>query len=291
MTRHWYEPFSFSEWLKRAFSLGNIAVLVITATLVFSEFRFDWIEKGVGAYLAATNEFRPETGTIWETGKQTSNAHEYLNKIISQQEDARQNIAQAESFSSLASRLLPGQWVTLEKQQFKDLYLSLERTAALNVIEPSLLVWLLNGRNLERIFCEGVTDGIKIYFIDSENRVIEQIDLSKDKILRIENSEKAVPGLLSDMEEFEGRIYSAQNFFQAIFNLPKEILPDLIQNPEALLKQNGQMIRVGIWNEAKNGYILLGFEFKQGSETQVVLLKGREWAVWQLSLNLKGEAG
>jgi hypothetical protein len=264
-------------------------LFVVTATLVFSEFRFDWFENIVGSYLASTNELRPETGAIWETGKQTSNAHDYLNKIISQQEDAQQNISQAESFSSLASRLLPGQWVTLEKQQFKNLYLSLEKTAALNVIEPSQLVWLLNGRNLERIFCEGVTDGIKIYFIDSQNRVIEQINLSKEEILRIENSEKAIPGALSDMAEFEGRIYPAQNFFQAIFKLPKDIIPDLMQNPESLLKQGGQMTRVGIWNEAKNGYIVLGFEFKEQSETKVVLLKGREWAVWQLSLNLKGE--
>ena len=289
MIRHWYEPSNFSEWLKRAFSLINIALFVVTAFLIFSEFRFDWFEKVVGSYLASTNELRPETGAIWETGKQTSNAHDYLNKIISQQENAQQNIEQAGSFSSLASRLLPGQWVTLEKQQFKDLYLSLEKTVALNVIEPSQLVWLLNGRNLERIFCEGVADGIKIYFIDSQNRVIEQIDLSKEDILRIENSTKAIPGSLSDMEEFEGRIYSAQTFFQAIFRLPKDILPDLMQNPETLLKQAGQMTRVGIWNEAENGYILLGFEFKEHSQTNVVLVKGREWAVWQLSLNLKGD--
>ncbi len=289
MIRNWYEPANFSEWLKRAFSLINIALFVITATFVFSEFRFDWVEKVVGGYLVSTNESRPETGAIWETGKQTSNAHASLNKIISAQEDVRQNIQKADSFSSLASRLLPGQWVTLEKQQFKDLYLTLEKTAAMSVMEPAQLVWLLNGRNLERIFCEGVPEGIKIYFIDSQNRVIRQIDLSQSDIQQIENSEKAIPGNLSDMEEFEGRIYSAKNFFDAVFNLPKEIIPDLMQNPEVLLKQKGQMTRVGIWNEAENGYIVLGFEFKYGVSTKIIFLKGREWAVWQLSLNLKGE--
>lgn len=266
----------------------NIGVFVLTAIFVFSEFRFNWIEKVVGTYLASTNASRPETGAIWETGKQTSSAHDYLNQIIDQQKNVEQTAQSAQSFSNLASGLLPGQWVTLEKEQFKELYLTLEPLAASNFMEPAQLVWLLNGRDLERIFCEGIENGIKIYFIDSQNRVIHQIDMKKDDIQRLETSEKAITGTLNDMEEFSGRIYPAKNFFDAVFGLPKEIIPDLMQNPQALLKQKGQMTRVGIWNAAENGYIILGFEFSDGGSTKVLLLKGREWAVWQLSLNLKG---
>ena len=290
MIQQWYEPLNFSEWLRRAFSFLNIAVFIITAIFIFSEFRFNWVENLVGSYLTSTNEFRPETGAIWETGKQTSNAHEYLNKIISKQEDTRQNVYQASTFSGLASGILPGEWVTLEKQQFKTLYLSLEKSTALKIIEPAQLVWLLNGSTLDRIFCEGITGGIKLYFIDSENRVIKQIDLRKEDILEIENGEKPVPGELADMEGFLGRIYPARFFFDTLFKLPADIIPDLIVNPESLLKQEGKIINIGIWNEAENGYIKLGFEFeKTGGGKQVVFIKGREWAVWQLSLNLRGE--
>ena len=290
MIQQWYEPLNFSEWLRRAFSFLNIAVFIITAIFIFSEFRFNWVENFVGSYLTSTNEFRPETGAIWETGKQTSNAHEYLNKIISKKEDTRQNVYQASTFSGLASGILPGEWVTLEKQQFKTLYLSLEKSTALKIIEPAQLVWLLNGSTLDRIFCEGITGGIKLYFIDSENRVIKQIDLRKEDILEIENGEKPVPGELADMEGFLGRIYPARFFFDTLFKLPADIIPDLIVNPESLLKQEGKIINIGIWNEAENGYIKLGFEFeKTGGGKQVVFIKGREWAVWQLSLNLRGE--
>jgi len=92
------------------------------------------------------------------------------------------------------------------------------------------------------------------------------------------------------MEGFLGRIYSAENFFNALFKLSSDIIPDLIVNPESLLKQDGKIINIGIWNIAENGYIKLGFEFEANGENQVVFVKGREWAVWQLSLNLKGEA-
>ncbi|CCK78740.1 conserved uncharacterized protein [Desulfobacula toluolica Tol2] len=289
MIRQWYEPAGFFEWLRRTFCFLNIAVFMLTAMVVFSEFRFDWFENLVGSYLISTNEFRSETGAVWEKGKQTSNARKYINKMISQKEDARQSVHKASSFSGLASRLLPGEWVILEKQRFKALYLTLEKSTALKLIEPARLLWLLNGSSLDRIFCEGIKGGIKIYFIDSENRVIKQIDLKKQDILDIENGEKPVSGNLDQIDGFAGRIFSAENFFDALFKLPADIIPDLMENPQALLKQDGRITRVGIWNEVKNGYIELGFEFKGTQDSQVVFVKGREWAVWQLSLNLKRE--
>lgn len=290
MIQQWYEPLNFSEWLRRTFSFLNIAVFIITAIIIFSEFRFDWCENIVGSYLSSTNASRLETGTIWETGKQTANAHEYLNKIISKKEDTRQKVYQSATFSDLASGISPGEWVTLEKQQFKTLYLTLEKSTALKIIGPTKLLWLLNGGSLDRIFCEGITGGIKFYFIDSENRVIQQIDLRKKDIFEIENGDKPVPGELADMVGFSGRIYPASFFFDMLFKLPADILPDLIVNPERLLKQDGKIINIGIWNESENGYIKLGFEFKGPEGKQVVFIKGREWAVWQLSLNLRGES-
>ncbi|MFA5905666.1 MAG: hypothetical protein WC836_17170, partial [Desulfobacula sp.] len=254
-----------------------------------SEFRFDWFEKLVGSYLVSTNALRPETGAVWETGKQTTNAHEYLNAIVSKKEDIRQNVNKASSFSDLLPSLSPGEFVTLEKQQFKALYLSLEKSSSLKIIDPARLVWLLNGSDLDRIFCEGTKGGIKIFFIDSENRVIKDIELKKEDIIEIENADKPITGTLTDMAGFKGRVYPARIFFDALMKLPSEIIPDLMMDPEALLRQEGKIIRVGIFNEAVNGYIKLGFEFEAPGGDQIVFLKGREWAVWQLSLNLKGE--
>jgi hypothetical protein len=289
MTRQWYEPLSFSEWLKRAFSFLNIAVFMITAMFLISELRFDWFENLVGSYLASTNDSRPKTGVIWETGKHTSNAHEYLNKIINKKEDTQTNVHQATSFSSLVSGILPGEWVTLEKDHFKTLYLTLDKSSATKVIDPAQLVYLLKGSMLDRIFCEGIANGINIYFIDSENRVIKQIEIENQDILEIENGEQAIAGELSDMEGFLGRIYPAEIFFDAVFKLPPDILPDLMVNPEILLAQTGKIINIGIWNVTQNGYIKLGFEFEQQGDRQIIFVKGREWAVWQLSLYLRGD--
>lgn len=177
--------------------------------------------------------------------------------------------------------------MTLEKQQFKKLYITLDKSVALKIIEPAQLVWLLNASSLERIFCEGVAGGVKIYFIDADNRVVKQIDLAEEDILKIEKGGQSVLGKLIDMDGFSGRIYPAEFFFNALFKLPADIIPDLMVDPETLLDQDGKIVKVGIWNEARNGYIKLGFEFEEKGKSRIVFIKGREWAVWQLSLNLK----
>lgn len=289
MAQQWYDPSSFSEWMKRSFSVLNIIVLLVTATFVVSEFRFDWFEKLVGTYLASTNDGRPQTGLVWETGKQTQEARHYLNTIINQKEKTQKNVHQANSFDDLASSIRPGEWVTIETQEFKSLYLSAHRESAVKIAEPAYLLWLLNTGILDRIFCEGTSIGVNLYFIDAQNRVIKKIELSQEDLLLLEDGIKPISGNLSDIPEFSGRIFSADDFFNGLFKLPEDIMPDLISHPEVLLKLSGKITRVGIWNESKNGYIRLGFEIRNNGGTQVVFVNGREWAVWQLSLNLKGD--
>lgn len=291
MAQQWYEPFSFTEWIKRTFSILNIIVAVITITFIVSEFRFDWFENLVGTYLAGTNASRPQKGPIWETGQQASSAQQYLNNIISQKEETQKNVSQAVSFIDLSSNIKPGEWVTLEKQELKKLYLNAHRSTADRIIEPAYLLWVLNDRALDRIFCEGTLQGFNLYFIDSQNRVIKKIELSRDDISSLVEGIRPVPGSLEDMPEFSGRIFTADDFFKGLFKLPSDIIPDLISHPEVLLNLEGQITHVGIWNESQDGYIRIGFEISLDDGSQVVFMNGREWAVWQLSLNLKGESG
>ncbi len=289
MNQQWYEPLKFSEWLKRAFSFLNLSALIFTAVFVFSEFRFDWCEKMIGNYLVTTNDTRPEKGAIWKAGKQTSDAHKYLKDIINKQQDTRRSVMDAVSFVQLSERILPGEWVRLEKDHFKKLYLAVPETFAGKMIQTLKLFWLLSSDTVDRVFCEGMMGGFKIYFLDSENRVMEVITLDKSEILEIENSKKPYEGGLESLEGFEGRIYPAQMFFKALFTLSSDIgADDMIVNPELLLKESGKVTRVGIWNEASLGFIRLGFEFEENGTRKVVFVKGREWAVWQLSINLKG---
>jgi len=289
MIQKWYDPFSAGEWAMGTLSFLNLGILILTVAFGVSEFRFSWCEKLVGTYLLATNDVRPETGALWETGQQTINAHKSLNLIINQREDSRRTARSADSFSHLVAKLGPGEWVTLEKDLFKTLYLSLSPGIGRKLIDPAQLVWLLNGNITDRIFCEGMAGGINIYFIDSQNRVTYQIDLKKNTILEIESSIAPVQGELSKIEGFSSRIFPAAKFFDAVFKLPVEMISELMVDPDLLLKQEGTIKQVGIWNQADGGYIKLGFEFEHRGKHRVLMVQAREWAVWQLNLFLKGD--
>jgi hypothetical protein len=288
MIHRWYEPVEGRERLKRAFSFLNMGILILSAMLVFSEFRFDWGEQLLGTFLVSTNETRPEKGVIWELGRDTITAHESLHKIIDRKSSTRRFAHQADSFSEISHRLIPGEWVTLDKAHFKRLYRSLSLTHARQIMEPARLIWLLNGNVTDRIFCEGLKNGMKIYFITAENRVVHQIDLRQDTLAAIARKQYLEPGRLEEFEEFSGRIYPAEQFFGAVCKLPPEMIPDLLPDTDLLLDQDGTIVRIGIWNEARAGFIQLGFEILHQGEIRVLFIKAREWAVWQLGLVLKG---
>ncbi len=286
----WYEPITVSEWLKRTLSLFNLFLLVALATLVFSEFRFDWGERLVGNYLASTNALRPEIGIVWKTGNQASRAHTALDSMVTERRDTARAVQGADTFAELAGMVLPGQWTSLDSDRFKELYLGLAPDVASELISPSELVWLFGSPGLTRIFCQGTPRGLEIYFLGSGNRVIRQLDLDHSFLSGLEKQGTSFPGKLEDIPGFAGRIFPADRFFNVLLSLPKEVQPDLITTPEILLREKGTIVRAGIWNEAKSGYIRLGFEFQENGHTKIVFVRAREWAVWRLSMGLaKGD--
>lgn len=267
----------------------NLSVLVITCIFVATEFRYNWCEHLLGRYLATTNRKRPETGAIWKTGEMASNAKNYLKDIVSKQNATRQHVQKSTSFMEIAQGLMPGEWINIDKEHFKKLYLELSDPLAEKILNPVEMVWLLNGPDLDRIFIEGEQKGIRIYFLDASNKVLNRIPLDMKLLERFERKSLSVEASLEEFSGFKGRIYRASSFFRAVLDLPPDMMGDLIGNPSILLKEKGRIVRAGIWNEAKEGYIRLGFEFVHESVHKVVFVKGREWAVWQLSINLKDE--
>ena len=286
MMSNWYDPFTPGERIKRCFSMFNLALAALVLLACASELRFDWVEQLTGAFLMATNSSRPETGGIWESGRQALNAHQSLNRIINEKQDALREVQEADSFSSLASRLGPGEWVNVDKPHFRHLFESLPATVKTRVAQPIRLVWLLSTDTVDRIFCEGQMGGLVIYFIDTGNRVVFQMALGSADFADVPGEGR------SDAPMDEGTftvIVPAQRFFSALFQLPEDMLAELVGNPEKLLRQEGTLTRVGIGETADNGYIRLGFEFATLEQVRVVQVLAREWAVWQLNLILKGE--
>jgi hypothetical protein len=283
----WSEPTNFKEWAGRIVALRPFVLILLVFIVLISEFRFDWIERTIGSYLLTTNTKRPESGIIWEMGHRTVTAQQTLNHLITDRQSYQREARGATSFTQIASNLPQGQGVMLSPDHFKALYLDLPQSMAHEIISPFTLIRIFSSGDWVRTYIEKEDLSLKIYLLNSENRVLRELDIPSDLILHIKRMEIASQGTLDDLPSFKNRIYPADRFFKAMDLLPPEDLRSVIAEPEKFLSLSGRIIRVGISDEAVSGFIELGFEIQEGTGRKVILLRGHEWAVWILRSHLE----
>lgn len=281
------EPQNFMEWARRVFALRPLVLVLLIFGIVISELRFDWAELALGSYLATTNAQRPESGSIWEVGHRTVTARQTLEQLITDRQSTQREARGAATFSQIASSLPPGQGVMLSSEHFRRLYLTLPGAIAHEIVAPFELLRLVSDGRWVRTYLENEDYGLKIYLLNPENRVLQELKISPQLLYQIKRVEVASQGTLEDLPTFENRIYPAERFFKALDSLPEEDLESVVSQPERLLGTPGRIVRVGISDEAVSGYIELGFEVEDGTRRKVILLKGREWIVWILRLYLE----
>ena len=256
-----------------------------------SELRFDWIERALGAYLSTTNPARPQSGAIWDQGRQARTARQTLEQIVIDRQDSRREAREAETFEQIAQRLAPGQGAMLGPDRFCHLYRNLPGAVASEMISPVALLGVLSRGQWHRTYVERAPDGLAIYFLDGENRVLNQMELSDGQMLRAARSGVAQPGDLSALPQFQGRIYGAAPFFEALASLPEEVQQGVLPRPAELLDLSGRILRVGISDETVSEHIELAFELETPAGTSVLTVPGQEWAVWRLRAALESPKG
>lgn len=278
----WVEPKNFNDWLRRVLALRPVLVTLLVGSIVVLEMRFDWVERSLGAYLVTTNATRPQSGAIWEKGRQTLTAQKTLEKIVTDRQSSQREARNAETFSQIAAGLSDGQSAMLSAENFRQLYLKLPREAAAEVLPVFELLKISARGNWRRTYFEKNGRDLTVYLLDADNRVLRRIDVSADGMLQLEREDRLRAETLENLANFRNRVYPAERFFKALDALPEEIRRNVILDPETLLKPSGQIVKVGISDEAVSGYIELGFEFALGARHQVILVQGHEWAVWRL---------
>jgi hypothetical protein len=286
---HWTEPKSFSEWARRLFSVRTLMMSMLLTVLVISELRFDWTEQMLGSFLVSTNATRPESGAIWEIGKQTRTAHRAIEKIVSDRQTSYREAENATSFRQIAATIRPEEWLLVPPDLFRKLYLELPPEMAKEIIPSFEFLELINNRDWERTYFEKDGDGLNIYMLDKDNRVLRRLPISPDLLYSMADSDVAFGEQLENYPVFQGRLYPGNLFFRVLKNLTPEVREGIIRRPEHILRLPGNIVRVGISDEAISGFIQIGFEIESGAQQMVILLQGHEWAVWRLHSLLENE--
>ncbi len=283
----WAGPRDGKEWIKRVFSLRSILFFLLLLSVLISEMRFDWLESSIGAYLVSTNSKRSEYGAVWESGHRTRTAMKTLEKIVTEREISQREARKAENFNQIASSISPDRGVMLSSDHFRQIFLKLSPESADRIISPYALLKLVNEGIWTRTYFKKGINGLIVFFLDEENRVLKQLEIEDELIVDIERTRNEINTNLDSLPGFENRVYSAGSFFAALSSLPEDVRINAVPQPGTLLNISGRIVRVGISDELTFGYIELGFEIEKADGVRVRIVRGRDWAVWQLRARLE----
>ena len=285
----WSHPQTIGDWLKGMVALRPIVLVLLLSLGLIAELRFDWAEHLVGRYLVTTNPFRPESGAIWEKGHRTEDARQVLEKIVTDKQAVQREARDAQNFTQIAQALSRGIELIISADHFRHLYNELPPELAAELLSPYTLVRIISKNEWDRAFFEPGASGFSIYFLNKDNRVLQQLTVSADMLARMEHGETPRIDRLENLPQFANRIYSADRFFRALESVSEDVRRQGVPWPENLLKSPGRVSRVAISDEVLSGYIELGFEVEEPTQTRVILFQGRDWAVARIRAVLEGE--
>jgi hypothetical protein len=285
----WSHPQTIGDWLKGMVALRPIVLVLLLSLALIAELRFDWAEHLVGRYLVTTNPFRPESGAIWEKGHRTEDARQVLEKIVTDKQAVQREARDAQNFTQIAQALSRGIELIISADHFRHLYNELPPELAAELLSPYTVVRIVSKNDWDRAFFEPGASGFSIYFLNKDNRVLQQLTVSADMLARMEHGETPRIDRLENLPQFANRIYAADRFFRALESVSEDVRRQAVPWPENLLKSPGRVSRVAISDEVLSGYIELGFELEEPTQTRVILLQGRDWAVARIRAVLEGE--
>ncbi len=286
----WYTPTNFKAWLRRLLALRTAMLLLLMIALVVTEFRFDWIENAVGAYLVTTNSRRPESGTIWDQGRQSDMARQTLAQYADQRQNVQREVRRATSMGQVVAGIDSDRGAMISAPHFVELYLKLPPVLSHEIISPYTLLTQLSTGHWRRTFFERQGQQLSVYLLDDHSQVLHRLALGPGLLGHIQRGEVAIHSSLYHLSDFAAFIYPAEQFFTALNALPASVRQGIIAHPEDLLRVSGRIVRVGISSDAVDGAVDLGFEVEDAEEPRVILMQGRPNDVQRLKWILEEQA-
>lgn len=271
----WYAPWSYKEYIRRWIAWRSILLLGLITILVITEFRFNWLEDVVGAYLVTTNSARPESGTIWDQGRQSELARQTLNAYMNQRQDVQREVRGASSLGQVLAGLGDDHGAMISADHFIELYLKLPPVLAHEVVSPYLLLGQLSAHKWQRTFFEQQDQKLSIYLLDDQNQVLHRIDMGSGLMEHIRQGEIAIHTGLHQLGDFAAHVYPADMFFNTLNALPEEVRKGILPSPEELLRISGNAVQVGISSQPMGDITELGFEVQDLQGAKVILTQGR----------------
>jgi hypothetical protein len=277
-----FAPPNLNAYRQRILTGRSACVLLIIAVLIGTEMHFNWLESVAGAYLLSTNDLRPESGAIWEQGRQSESARHALSQHTNRRQDVQREVRRASSMGQVIGGIEDARGAVISAAHFLELYHKLPPVLSQEVASPYSLLAYWSGGKWQRTFFEFQDAGLAIYLLDNHSQVLLRLDLAPDLVEHIRRGEVAIQTGLDQLSDFSAHIYAADHFFAVLNTLPEKVREGVVAQPVGLLRISGKIKRVGISSESMAGAVDIGFEVEDANGVKVILTQGKTAEVQRL---------
>ena len=241
------------------YGIFTALVILLAASLLLLELSADFLEKMGGRMMQWNNHRRPMIGTTWDYQSQSAAAMQQISEVVSLQNEVRRELQTKEDFARLPEQLAGGKVIRVSREKFLDLYSQLPKVYSQKLISPVKLMEYSVLFDWNRTFFAGYEGRVDIFFLNNQNYVLEKVTLGSGFFTELERWGLVIEGSLESISEFSGRIYTAEEFVNALTELDED-QEDFIGGIE-LLKSGQILEKVGISRRWQGGTVEMGFQF------------------------------
>ncbi len=259
-----------------------LKITLICLVLFLIEFKFDIIEIMLGNIMEWTNDSRPKTGELWEKALNKQAAAEELGILREQNRLNDEELGELQFFGDAVHFLESRGDFVLSGVKFIELYKTLSRQTAEQIIAPLHLLELINTESIKYSLLGKSEDRLKVILINERNEILHQAEVN---IGRFENSGGARIRNRINQTRFNNdseKIVTRDLFFNAYNELTVNIRLQIVNDPFQLVKWGEQLLRVAILKDRSTGVIPVLFEVRTGNEIEYIEFQARPLAVYYL---------
>lgn len=255
----------YSKAYRRSWILPWVLFFLLGAAGAFEWF-YSPVEKSLGRMMYWTSSVREETGRGWDLNKEGEEAFKTLSQLAQATRQRQQAGAKLSDWSAIPTTLDTFEVTSIAPQRFMRLYELLPPALQMMLIDPVELLQVRNRGDWQRVFFQRVQGDDFVYFVNNQNIVLLQTEMTKTFIDNYNAMKSPVSAGIEDLSD-DFMIVDAGEFFGYL--APRGVVALETEDLSWISALRGKLLRVGMESEVKGDVQKVVFETERESQIWV----------------------
>jgi len=276
---------AYGFWIElRGKIIFCLFTFLLFAAAVGGEFRYNYVERAIGRYLAWHNSTRQASGQIWESVSVSEDVQKQLDDLVRTRRQETAVETPVASLDELIQEVFFREKLVITRDQFIEMYLRFPLYHSAMIVDPVEMLGMVNElTNWQRTLIVFEQGDLNFYLVDGLNNVLGECSLSAEYInyFLAENESRSLG--LDAFISFRGAHYPAGVFYDAWALLTPGQRSGIPLSNEELIAWRYRLQRVGVNHSTLIGDRMeLGFELSGDQGLTTIRVLGRSLSVLAL---------